>query len=209
MIEWLKENKWIVGILIFTGAVFIACIIFIPLSEKQKEETEWSIPVEEDQSNELQQDKKENQTEVKMLVDVKGAVNHPGVYEVMEDERVIDVIEKAGGLKEGADEAKVNFAQRVEDEMVLYIPLFGEEATDVTIATGSNEGQATEEGVVNINLATLEELQTLPGIGPSKAQAIITFREENGSYQKIDDLKLVAGIGEKTFEKLQEFIKVN
>jgi len=210
MIEWFKENKWLVGGFICIAVFFIAYVIFLPSSEEQKEENEWSIPVNEEQSSDLKQDTKETQIEVKMIVDVKGAVNYPGVYEVLEDERVIDVIKKAGGLKEGADEAKINFAQRVEDEMVLYIPLIGEDVSNVTIATGSNEGQASKkEEMVNINLATLEELQTLPGIGPSKAQAIITFREENGSYQTIDDLKLVGGIGDKTFEKLQEFIKVN
>lgn len=178
------------------------------LEDDKAEDSSWTIPEEEVPKPEVKEEKIVQEVEV-MLVDVKGAVVKPGVYEVMGDERVINVIEKAGGLKDGADDTKINFAQRVTDEMVLYIPLIGEEGVNIPLVTGVNAASTSSgEDKININVASAEELQNLPGIGPSKADAIISHRENNGLFQTIDDLKLVTGIGDKTFEKLQEFIIV-
>ncbi|MFO1443390.1 helix-hairpin-helix domain-containing protein [Bacillus sp. Bva_UNVM-123] len=144
-----------------------------------------------------------------IIVDVKGAVLNPGVYEAAANDRVIDMITKAGGLNEHADESRINFAIRVEDEMVIYVPIIGEEGAD-----GSDfvfEGTASKgknDGKVNLNTANETELQTLPGIGPAKAAMIIEYREKNGPFKAIEDLKLISGIGDKTFEKLQSSIKV-
>lgn len=183
-------------------------IMITRMEDGKAKESGWTIPEEEVQKAKVEEEKIVEEVKV-MLVDVKGAVVNPGVYEVMGDERVINVIEKAGGLKEGADETKVNFAQRVTDEMVLYIPLIGEEGANMTISTGTNPASTSKgEEKININMASAEELQNLPGIGPSKAEAIIAHRENSGLFQTIDDLKLVAGIGDKTFEKLQELIIV-
>jgi competence protein ComEA len=206
MIDTIKKYKWFI---IGSSIIAVGILIMITRMEDGKaKESGWTIPEEELQKAKVEEEKIVEEVKV-MLVDVKGAVVNPGVYEVMGDERVINVIEKAGGLKEGADETKVNFAQRVTDEMVLYIPLIGEEGANMTISTGTNP-TATSKGEekININMASAEELQNLPGIGPSKAEAIIAHRENSGLFQTIDDLKLVAGIGDKTFEKLQELIIV-
>lgn len=207
MIDSVKKYKWFI-----VGSSVITIVILIyarGLVYDKEEETEWTIPSEEEQAPEVSEERLVPEPDVKNLVDVKGAVENPGVYEVMLDERVIDVIEKAGGLKEGADETKINFAGRVTDEMVLYIPLIGEEGGSMIVSAGSSS-TSTSQGAdkININKATSDELQTLPGIGPSKAEAIISYREDSGLFQTIDDLKLVTGIGDKTFEKLQELIIV-
>jgi competence protein ComEA len=188
----------------------IGILIFISsLVKDKKEEDGWTIPSEEQQETEVTEAKIIQEPDAKILVDVKGAVVNPGVYEVMMDERVINVIEKAGGLKEGADKGKINFAQRLIDEMVVYIPLIGEEGENSIISSSVTQPSISkDEGKININVASLDELQNLPGIGPSKAEAIIAYREESGSFQTIEDLKLVTGIGDKTFEKLQERIIV-
>lgn len=179
------------------------------LVNDKEEENEWTIPSEEEHDPEGSEERLVQEPDVKNLVDVKGAVENPGVYEVMLDERVIDVIEKAGGLKEGADETKINFAGRVTDEMVLYIPLIGEEGENMIVSAGASSTSTSQgEGKININKATSDELQNLPGIGPSKAEAIIAYREDSGLFQTIDDLKLVTGIGDKTFEKLKDQIIV-
>ncbi|WP_139892599.1 helix-hairpin-helix domain-containing protein [Bacillus sp. D386] len=145
-------------------------------------------------------------------VDVKGAVQKPGVYEFLKGDRVTDVIQKAGGLKNGADSKQVNMAQLVEDEMVIYIPIKGETAEASNHTAGESSGNtvsaAKGDGTINLNKATSEELQELPGIGPSKATAILQKREELGSFKTIEDLKEVTGIGDKTFEKLRELITV-
>ncbi|MGI8383278.1 helix-hairpin-helix domain-containing protein [Robertmurraya sp. P23] len=209
MIDSVKKYKWfIVGSCVIAIGMLIYARGFVNDNE---EENKWTIPSEEEQDPEVPEEKFVQEPDVKNLVDVKGAVENPGVYEVMLDERVIDVIEKAGGLKEGADETKINFAGRVTDEMVLYIPLIGEEGENMIVSAGASSTSTSTsqgEGKININKATSDELQNLPGIGPSKADAIIAYREENGLFQTIDDLKLVTGIGDKTFEKLQDQIIV-
>lgn len=144
-------------------------------------------------------------------VDVKGAIQKPGVYEFTTGDRVTDIIQKAGGFKNGADSKQVNMAQLVEDEMVIYIPTKGEMAdtSNQTVAESSgNVAEDKTDGTINLNKATSEELQELPGIGPSKATAIIQKREELGSFKNVEDLKEVTGIGDKTFEKLKELITV-
>lgn len=179
------------------------------LVNNKEEENEWTIPSEEEQDLEMSEERLVPEPDVKNLVDVKGAVKNPGVYEVTLDERVIDVIDKAGGLKEGADETKINFAGRVTDEMVLYIPLIGEEGENMIVSAGPGSTSTSQgDGKININKATSDELQNLPGIGPSKAEAIIAYREDSGLFQTIEDLKLVTGIGDKTFERLQDQIIV-
>lgn len=202
-----KKYKWfIVG----SCVIAIGMLIFARgLVNDKEEENEWTIPSEEEHDPEVSEERLVQEPDVKNLVDVKGAVENPGVYEVMLDERVIDVIEKAGGLKEGADETKINFAGRVTDEMVLYIPLIGEEGENMIVSAGASSTSTSQgEGKININKATSDELQNLPGIGPSKAEAIIAYREDSGLFQTIDDLKLVTGIGDKTFEKLHDQIIV-
>jgi competence protein ComEA len=207
MMDSVKKYKWfIVG----SCVIAIGMLIFARgLVNDKEEENEWTIPSEEEHDPEVSEERLVQEPDVKNLVDVKGAVENPGVYEVMLDERVIDVIEKAGGLKEGADETKINFAGRVTDEMVLYIPLIGEEGENMIVSAGASSTSTSQgEGKININKATSDELQNLPGIGPSKAEAIISYREDSGLFQTIDDLKLVTGIGDKTFEKLQDQIIV-
>lgn len=207
MMDSVKKYKWfIVG----SCVIAIGMLIFARgLVNDKEEENEWTIPSEEEHDPEVPEERLVQEPDVKNLVDVKGAVENPGVYEVMLDERVIDVIEKAGGLKEGADETKINFAGRVTDEMVLYIPLIGEEGENMIVSAGASSTSTSQgEGKININKATSDELQNLPGIGPSKAEAIIAYREDSGLFQTIDDLKLVTGIGDKTFEKLQDQIIV-
>lgn len=146
----------------------------------------------------------------KVMVDVKGAVEAPGVYEMEADSRVIDCIEKAGGFLIDAEQKRVNLAQRAEDQMVIYIPMKDEEISDFeqllpdkpVSQTGTNNGK------VDLNKATKEELKSLNGIGDTKAESIILFRETNGFFEKVEDIKNVSGIGEATFEKLREEIQV-
>jgi len=147
-----------------------------------------------------------------VLIDIKGAVVHPGVYALQPDQRIIDAVQLAGGYSENADTRLINHAQKVQDEMVIYIPVKGEKLEEgmakLQFTTFSENNKAINNKV-NINKADEKELTTLAGIGPSKAQSIIAYREENGYFQTIEDVKKVTGIGEKTFEKLKDSITVN
>lgn len=142
--------------------------------------------------------------ETVIFVDIKGEVKNPGVYQMKAGDRVKDALEAAGGLTEEADSQKVNLAKRLEDQMVIVVPKVGEESEE--IPTGETRKEATKEGKVNINTATVEELKTLKGVGEKKAEAIIEYRKKNGSFQTKEDLMKVRGIGKKLFESFQERI---
>ncbi|MFS0780843.1 helix-hairpin-helix domain-containing protein [Bacillus sp. 1P06AnD] len=145
-------------------------------------------------------------------VDIKGAVHAPGVFIAEKDDRILDIIEKAGGFKKEANANEVNLAQRVEDQMTIYVPVVGEETAPAPAVstTGQNAaaGGKQTDGKINLNTADQTQLQELTGIGPSKAEAIIQYRTEKGSFSSVEDLKNVSGIGEKTFEKIKDQISI-
>lgn len=147
-----------------------------------------------------------------MYTDIKGSVKEPGIYSFSSEERVYDVLKRAGGLLEEADSDRINFSAKIEDQQVLYIPAVGEEPPEHHNQSASPEGKQstadTEPSKININTASPSELQQIPGIGSVKAQEIIRFREENGSFQKVEDLQEISGIGEKTVEKLKNFVTI-
>ncbi|MFD2759480.1 helix-hairpin-helix domain-containing protein [Lentibacillus juripiscarius] len=138
----------------------------------------------------------------KVMVDVKGEVTEPGVYEAKTDARVHDVIQMAGGFTKNADQTTVNLAQKVQDEMVIMVPDDAENTNPSSAASGSG----TEK--VRINYADQAAIEELNGIGPSKAQAIIQYREENGLFKTAEDLLDISGIGEKTLEAMKEDIQI-
>lgn len=144
-----------------------------------------------------------------ILVHVLGAVARPGLFELPDGARIIDVVAAAGGLSETADPAGVNLARIVSDGEQLYIPQLGEAqpgAPPGTAASGA-EGGVTG-GKVNLNTASAVELETLPRIGPAMSQRIIDYREANGRFSSIDDLRNVTGIGDKTFDGMKDLITI-
>ncbi len=163
---------------------------------------------------EMEQSVNESAAEPEIIkVDVKGAVKSPGIFTAQAGDRVIDLISSAGSFTEKADTDKVNFAQIIEDQMVIYVPEIGEEdkgnLENIQVGTsGDAVTKDTSGGLVNLNTATQEDLQTLTGIGPSKADAILEYRETVGKFKEVDELKQVTGIGDKTFERLRDSISV-
>ena len=138
-----------------------------------------------------------------LAVYVTGAVQNPGVYYLAEESRVQDALEAAGGPTADADLDRVNLAERVHDEDQIYFPEIGEENVPSTSMGGLGEGP------VNINTASLAELEGLPGIGPALAQSIIDYREAHGSFDAVEEIMDVEGIGQGTFEDIQELITVS
>ncbi len=166
---------------------------------------------EQDASSESGANDKQESESVRCFVHVDGAVGSPGVVELQgTDLRVYDAVQAAGGLLDDADTSAVNLAEPLADGAKIHIPKQGEEqdtAGGVPAAGQAQTSGATGAGggvaLVNINTATSEELQTLPGIGEATAAAIIDERERNGPFASIEDLMRVSGIGEKKFAKVQ------
>lgn len=150
--------------------------------------------------------------EDKIKVYVTGAVNSPGVIELEEGARIQDAINLAGGTKEEANLENVNLAYCLEDGQKLYIPNINEKEVEyISTENGDNVIEKTPDSnnfKVNINTGGVEELKTLPGVGDSLAQKIINYRNENGKFKTVDDLKNVSGIGEKKFESMKKYVKI-
>lgn len=149
-------------------------------------------------------EKAEDKHDEKIFVDVKGAVKHPGVFETTKDKRVKDLIEEAGGLLDDADTSTLNLSQKVKDQMVIYVLKHGEKPKQISDGSTSS----TNGDVININTANKEQLMKISGVGKTKAEAIISYREKNGDFKKKEDITKVRGIGKATFEKIKDKIEV-
>ncbi len=134
---------------------------------------------------------------------VIGAVQAPGVYYLSEGSRVYDAVEAAGGPTAEADLVRVAMAQRLTDELTVYVPRVGETVVPVQPSAGSGTRER-----VNINRADVSQLDTLPGIGPGLAQRILDYRQANGPFKTVEELLAVPGIGETIFLGLRELITV-
>lgn len=143
-----------------------------------------------------------------VVVQVVGAVVAQGVYEMSDGDRVNDAIAKAQGLTPDADVAKVNLAAKLVDGQQVFVPKVGEAAPAV-VGSGSAPGSpSATPSVVNINSATVDELDSLPGIGPSLAAAIVSHREKNGPFKSVSGLNDVKGIGDSKFADLEDKVSV-
>ena len=143
-----------------------------------------------------------------LIVHVAGWVEKPGVYELPEGSRVIDAIDAAGGPKRGAELAALNLAAPLADGQQVLVPRAAGGAQPSGVAPPG--GTSTEGGttLVNVNVATAEELETLPGIGEVLAATIVQYREDHGPFTSVDQLLDVSGIGEVTLEELRDLITI-
>lgn len=147
----------------------------------------------------------------KIKVYVTGEVNSPGVIELEEGSRIEDAIQGAGGIKAEANLKQINLAYEVEDGEKIYIPNLSEEteeAEETKTSEGNQVSTSNSNGKVNINKASETELTAVPGIGASTAQKIITYRDENGKFKTIEDIKNVSGIGDSKYNSMKDFICV-
>lgn len=185
--------------------VVLALVRFVPTETSTSQDFEAPAQAEEQAASERDSDVRQ------VGVDVEGAVASPGLYLVSADARVNDAVAAAGGMTSDADRQRVNLAQKVEDGMQVYVPSRGE-APAATGTTTTGAGQASSSGAskgkVNLNTASAEELQTLSGIGPSLSQRIIDYRQANGPFKSVDDLRKVSGIGDTRFKSLKDLVCV-
>lgn len=212
MLKRIKINKKIILLIIFV----LLLIGYYIYNEKNKYK---EFKIESNNEEILIQDEPKEEKEI-IVVHITGEINNEGVLELEEGARIIDAVNKAGGFTENADSEKINLAYILTDGVKINIPNKNEKQEDeemkpyITVDSGDNvimeenKMETTNNLIVNINKATQSEFETLPGIGPSIAAKIIEYRKQNGSFNKIDEIKNVSGIGENKFEKIKNFIIV-
>lgn len=172
-------------------------------NEKQAEKTEGKEDVKEEKSDSEKEKSAEN-----IFVYVCGAVQKPGVYELLPGQRICDAIAAAGGLSEQAAGDSLNQAEVLSDGQMLRV-LTIEEAAAATEQPGQETAESSHDGRVDINTADVSALMSLPGIGQSKADAIIAYRNEHGAFKAPEELMNISGIKEGVYQKIKDSIKVN
>ena len=220
MQNWRRKIKtWqlVVGV---CGIILLGIAVFLLVTQQEKEDKE--LLIETSSTTEVTVDTKKEQDQAndesksaKIYVDISGAVKQPGVYQLSEGARLFDLLKQAGGLTEDAAIQTVNQAMIIQDQQKIII--LTQNQAESLDTEGINNGHLEEKSAekspkdaekLNINQADLTQLQQLSGIGEKKAQAIIDYRNENGSFKTIEDLAKVTGIGEKTVEKLRDSITI-
>ncbi len=213
----MKNNKkMIIEILIIIGISIIIIYNFI-VAKKDTEEFIYSDSSNNQEYNTNLQNTNENLdlTAEKIKVYIIGQIKTNGVIELEYGSRIEDAIIIAGGPTEIADLSKVNLAYQLEDGQKIYIPsIYDDDVQYISAGSGeniiedNNNLENNKSKKVNINKSNLTELTSIPGIGESTAQKIINYRNENGKFSSIEDLKKVSGIGDKKFEKIKEYIDI-
>jgi competence protein ComEA len=144
----------------------------------------------------------------RVTVDVAGAVKRPGVYRLSSSQRVEDALKRAGGATGRADLSQINRAAKLEDGRQILVPAKPSRATPAAAVAPGGAAPAAPEQPVNLNTATLEQLDTLDGVGPATAQKILDYRTEHGGFGSVEELDQIPGIGEKRLAALRERVRV-
>ncbi|HHZ8809326.1 TPA: helix-hairpin-helix domain-containing protein [Enterococcus faecalis] len=211
--DWLKQlpKKWL---LLGSGASIVILItllvgIYLMVNKEAQVDTTMWEETSLTTMAEVATDATKERAETMIYVDIKGAVKVPGIYQLKNQQRIWDALALAGGVSEEADTTQVNYAQKVKDQMIIYVPKKGEPVPQsLETLQESAHAQQNQEEKINLNTATEAELQTISGIGAKKAQEIIRFRDEQGPFKTVEELKNVPGIGEKTVERLKDMLTV-
>lgn len=210
-----KERIIGAGVLLFfviTISIFIRSLGSSEYLVQEKSEDifkQESISVDEKQ-NEIKNNEIERNAQGYIIAEIKGEVKNPDVYKIKSESRINDLIILAGGLTEFANINSINRASAISDgECIIIRNINDDNNEDNETQIISNNGNVSnKQDTININRANLEELKNIPGIGDSKAQAIIDYRNDNGNFKSVDDLTNVTGIGAKTIDKIRDKIGI-
>ncbi|QLK86031.1 ComEA family DNA-binding protein [Staphylococcus sp. 17KM0847] len=209
---WYYQNRMVVCIVGVIIMILVALLMFFqhPSANESEDEKQSLVETPSQQSTStLHQRAADKQQPFPIIVDIKGAVKRPNTYKMMSDDRVKQLLDRAIPLP-SADLSQINLAEKLIDQKMIRIPAKGEQNSinaTVTTATSPSSTNTTTEPI-NLNIAQLSDLTTVPGIGPAKAAAILTYRDEKGQFQSVEELKEVKGIGDKTYENLKSYFTV-
>lgn len=212
----------LIGMIILKSDFSLGEKVYIVSEEENKNEDKEEMlninnnDIDKDNSDIVKKEDNVDEQEIEspkgITIYISGAIKNPGILTIDKEKRLYDAIEELGGVTEEADLNRVNLALKLSDEQHYIIPKIGEE---IQVADNSAQGASTQESnnnqskLININLATLEELDNLPGVGEATANKIINYREENSSFKSIEEIKNVNGIGDKKYEDLKDLICTN
>lgn len=229
--EWLYQHKTLLITTIILLCGGISGVFVLAKEEPKIEENNWIV----DSFEEPKEEVLEEQAELKMeeeegtpmiTIDIKGAVQNPKVYEVPIGTRIFEIIEMAGGTTPNAYTNNINLSKKVTDEMVIYIFTKEEFETKISCSIKNEyDGEITEEIIqkksiiqeteeekketkYNLNNVTAKELETIPGIGESKANSIIEYRTQKGKFHSIEELKEIPGIKDGIYEKIKDYFTI-
>lgn len=202
----MRKKYKIIGLIFLLACLVFYCLFsYINTGKEELIKNDETEMYEEVKSVDDLSEKKKNQ----IVVEIKGAIKNPNVYWIDEESIVEDLINKAGGLNENADINSINRAEKLKNHQLIIIPdNSNHENTNVNVNILRSNKDNLSSNLININTADEKELDSLPGVGPSKAKDIIRYREEKGEFKSIEDIKNVKGIGESSFEKLKDKITV-
>ena len=195
---------------VIAGALLLVVTFAVFLLQSKEKDSQWIVSteaeskMEEPQEIQIQESETSNDelsAKEEVTVDLDGEVRNAGVYTLPGGSRVFEALEKAGGLTENADTRNINLAALLTDGTKIYFPSKEEVALE-------QDFSGAQSGVINLNTANATQLQELPGVGPSTAEKILSYREQNGNFKNVKDLLNVSGIGEKTFAKFEAMICV-
>jgi len=198
----MKNKQKIIGsIVILLAFIFFLVVGYFTSHSKNTAKEELTV----DSVFVQEKDNKEGNEDKMIRIQIKGAVQKPGVYSLGSGSRIEDLVKVAGGFTADADEDSVVLVKKLLDSDCIVIRKKGEAPSN---SSDTSSGNSKENQKIDINTATLEDFDRLPGIGPAKAKIILDYREKNGPFNSIDDLKKVKGIGEATVDKFKDMIEV-
>lgn len=200
--------------------ILLICPTILIIKDKISAEDEICVLTEENNVSQEKESKTEDDTHQEdnnisnkeITVYISGAVKNAGIVNLKEGDRLAMAVEKLGGTTKKADLNQVNLAIRVEDEKHYIIPEIGEKINaeeSLQIEKNLEQNSTNESKQININTATIEELDSLPGVGEATANKIVNHRDENGNFKSIEEIKNVNGIGDKKFEDMKELICID
>ena len=201
------KNKKTIALIVVLIILFTVSVMTYGRNKEKVFQDEYmdNIFVEEEEKEVLVEVGDTEANKSYIVVEVKGEVTRPDVYELEEGSIVKELIDMAGGLTKEADISRINRAKKLQNHELVVIGNINDKENMNMIEESS---EAEYDGLININSANLEELKKISGVGDEKAQSIIEYREKNGGFKSIDEIKNIDGIGEKTFEKIKDKITI-
>ncbi|MCL2187338.1 MAG: helix-hairpin-helix domain-containing protein [Defluviitaleaceae bacterium] len=214
MKEFLKQHVYIflgIACIIFMGVLFITRV-GLPAGDAQPERVQGVVFADDAPPPEIVEElAAEEPPATYYVIHILGAVYTPGVFQLPANTRIVDAVKKAGGYTKYADLTRLNLAAPLRDAMQIIVPTLGDYTVEV-ITDGVPRQEripaAADDGLICLNTASLAELQTLPNIGPARAQSIIDYRETHGGFTRVEELLNISGIGNTIFERLRPLVIV-